>query len=147
MLNSIFNSTRDLAHQIERFASEMDDLVSECNPLELSELRDGLIHLESFREVAEKVNRKMLERKELERVAELAQRDEYELETLDGESVTFNAPCGFEIQKQATIYTWDLKDLQLSGNKIVAARNAHWKRSLTEQEIAACNSHFTLVKG
>jgi hypothetical protein len=147
MLNSIFNSTRDLAHQIERFASDIDDLLSECNPLEISELRDGLVHLESFREVAEKVNRKMLERKELERVEELAERDEYVLETVDGEELTFDAPCGFELKKQCPIYTWDLKNLQMLGDKIVAAQNFHWRRELNAEELEACNANLRLVKG
>jgi uncharacterized protein with von Willebrand factor type A (vWA) domain len=140
---SHFNNTDELGLDLRDFAREVERMERECNALERSELRDALVHLAAFREAAIEVERKMLARKALEEAAELAQRENSVFETVDGEAVMFNAPYGFQTQQWGTVYTGDMYDLQLSENKIVAAKIG-WpmRRALSQEEIAICNSLF-----
>lgn len=142
-----FSCAYDLIHNLEKFTSELDDLLGEAKGHELKELNDHMIHLAAFREAMIAIEDKVLARKELERVEELAERDVYKLEDVDGQKLTFEAPAGFEIVKGCPIYTYDLYQLEVVGGKIVKARDAFRRMDLTSVELDKCNSELKLVQG
>jgi len=144
---STFTCSHDLAYNIEKFASELSDLLSEAKGFELREIEPALHHLASFREAMMQIEVKVLARKELERLEELAERDIYTFETLDGEKVKFEAPSGFEVSIKQPIYTSDLYQMEIVDGKIVAARDSFRRVELNREELDKCNSEFRLVQG
>lgn len=142
-----FECSYDLAYNIEKFASELSDMMSEAKGFELREIEPALVHLAAFRNAMVEIEAKVLARQELERLEELAERDTYDFETVDGEKVTFDAPNGFEVRPQQPIYSGDLWQLQIVDGKIVAARDAFRHAELNKEELDKCNSEFRLVKG
>lgn len=140
---SHFNCTFELESDLRDFTRELGSLFSEAKPLEIKELESALIHLASFREAAIALERKVLERKELERLAELATMERIEIEDVNGFKLSFDAPYGFEAEPEKTVYSADLYDVEMAGNQIVAARTC-WPihRDLTPSELAICNATF-----
>jgi len=142
-----FSCSYDLIHNLEKFTSELDDLLGEAKGFELRELNDHMIHLAAFREAMIAIEDKVLTRKELERLEDLAQRDIYKLEDVDGQKLTFEAPEGFEVVKGCPIYTHDLYQLQVVDGKVVSARDAFRRMDLTSVELDKCNSELKLLQG
>ena len=142
-----FNCSYDLCWNLEKFANELSDMMSEAKGFELREMEPAMHHLAAFREAMVAIEEKVFSRIELERIADLAERDIYTIETVDGEPLKFDAPNGFEIIKQATIYTNDLHKLEIVDGKIVGARNVYQHRYLNQEELDKCNSEFRLVQG
>lgn len=133
----------DMDWDITRLSRELLDTVSHCNAMEAKVLHSLMFpHLIAIRDLVEKFDEQIEKREEAERQAELAVREEVLLETVDGEKLRFNAPYGFEVTPQRTIYSYDLCDLQLDQGKIIAAKAYTMGRNspLTPEELDKCNS-------
>jgi hypothetical protein len=141
---SFWSSERgDMEWDIHRLSRELLDTISHCNAMEAKELHAALFdHLVKIRDTVEEFDKKIEKREQAEHEAELAQREEVTLETVDGEKLKFNAPYGFECSPQRTIYSYDLYDLDIEDGKIIAAK-AYTMGSyspLTREELDKCNS-------
>jgi hypothetical protein len=141
-----FHCAYELADNLESFAVELSHLLSDAKGHELKGLEDHLIHLASFREAMVALEEKVLARTELERLEEINQMEEVELQTVDGETVTFKAPLGVEVELERTLYSYDLYDVQMDGDHILTAKiKFPVNRSLTSQEAAKCRDLFIKV--
>jgi hypothetical protein len=141
-----FHCAYELADNLESFAVELSHLLSDAKGYELKSLENSLIHLANFREAMIEIEQKVLARKELERIEEINQMEEVELQTVDGETVTFKAPLGFEVEPERTLYSYDLYDVQMDGDQILTAKiKFPVNRSLTSQEAAKCRDLFIKV--
>jgi hypothetical protein len=133
----------DMDWDITRLSRELLDTVSHCNAMEAKELHSLMFpHLIAIRDLVEKFDEQIEKREQAEHQAELAQREEVTLETVDGEKLKFNAPYGFECSPQRTIYSYDLYDLDIEDGKIIAAKayTMGSYSSLTPEELDKCNS-------
>ena len=141
---SFWSSERgDMEWDIHRLSRELLDTISHCNAMEAKELHTALFdHLVKIRDTVEEFDKVVKKREEEEHQAELAQREQVTLETIDGEKLKFDAPYGFEVTPSRTIYSYDLCDLQLDQGKITAARAyvLGSYSSLTPEELDKCNS-------
>jgi len=139
-----FWSTRpsNLEHDIEHLCRHLTCTIREFSASEAEAFHaEAFDHLVALRELEEKFEKIYLARHEAERVAELAQREQVTLETVDGEKLNFDAPYGFDGTGR-TIYSYDICDLAIEDGKVTAARAyvmGHYF-PLTPEELDKCNS-------
>ena len=127
---------------IGRLSRELLDTISDCNDQEAKQLHGQMFdHLIAIRNLVEKFDEQIEARQEAERVAELAEREDFILDMDDGSKVKFNGPQGWD-SKTGVIMTYDLFDLVVEEGQITSAKRMYMGRcsSLSEWDINVCNS-------
>ena len=150
------NNMDKLTYNIKKsaFESEISETfkscegtLRECNQAELNDLYNLLFQrLFDIREDLERFDKRIEQRQEDERQAELAQREEILLQTQDGQKIKFSAPYGFDSpsHRGTTVFCSDLYDLHFDSegyiNEAFVEHSMYGDRRLTPEELVMCNS-------